>query len=553
MSFFVKLLGERTVRMKVDPGEVLTIGRSPETDLCIDERRVSRLHCELEGSESGLIVRDLKSRNGTRLNGERFRGEVIAHPGDQIKVGSAYILVERQAIKQQVNPVTTSHLRAAALEANLDLPFLPGFEVLAELGSGTTGKVYRARPASGGRHVAVKILKHGASETRVERFMRGAEALRRLDHPNIVKVYDVTSAGKEGHFFTMELLEGTTLGEMIAESPLGTRETLSIGVQVARALKLVHKEGIIHRDITPDNIMILHGGVVKLLGFDFVKNIKDTSSGRVALTKLGEIVGDITYSSPEQAQDPRTVDHRTDLYAVGTVLFKAVTGRPPFEGNRVELFRKVLWEKPPALRALVATTGEQLEAIVAKLLEKEPADRYENGADLEMALDDALLESCRHDPSLEAPAAFNESGVSPGNLEATMPVTVEDTIEESVLTPTPGPVRFGGGFSGFELLEILQFLELHEKEGRLTVNTGSHAGEISIRKGVIVFAMAGDITGEEAARLLLEAPEGTFEFHGSNAEETLPPPLGDEIAVQPSSIALDVMRKRDESARAAPK
>ncbi len=543
MAFTVKLLGERSVRLKIDLGEVLSLGRSPETDLCIDEKLVSRRHCELEGTAEGLVVRDLGSRNGTRLNGARISGEITARPGDQIKVGTSYILVERprtgttRTHAQPRGSETAEGAAATVARPRVAGPEIPGYDVLGELAQGNTGKVYRVRPSTGGRQVALKILKEGASETAVKRFLRSAEALRRLDHPNIVRVHDVDAAG-DLHFFTMELLEGQTLARMTEKHLLGTREALSIGVQVARALKLVHAEGIIHRDLSPHNIMILHGGVVKLVGFDFVKDVE--SESETQLTKLGEIVGQLTYSSPEQARDPRVVDLRTDLYALGAVLFHAVTGRPPFTGSRLEAFRKVLSEPPPRLADLVPSVSEHLDAIVDRLLAKEPQDRYQTGEDVERALDDALLESCRADAEDEE-AAEDYDGTASGSGETKLPAKAKGL----------GTRTFGGGFTGFELLEIVQFLELHEKEGRLLISGAGRSGEVFFRRGIIVAATAEDEDGEDAARKLLEAPEGTFEFHALEPGDATLPEGGRQVALQPSSLALDVMRLRDEHARRA--
>jgi len=520
MAYVIQLLSARPTRHRLELGESIVVGRSKDADLTIDDKLISRRHCELSAADDGVRVEDLKSRNGTSLNGHKFRGEVLARPGDQIRVGSHYLLIERSG-GEGARSGTTGRRRTssrARRDPSADstpttaiaiprFPGLPGFEIVERLGAGEIGSVYRARALLDRREVAIKILDKRASELAVKRFTRSARALRQLDHPNIVRVLEVGEVGKV-HFLSMELLRGRTLADMIAQQPLSVREALAVVAQVARALKLAHEKGVIHRDVCPRNIFVQAGGVAKLLGFSFVKSAASDAEG--SLTNLGDIVGDLCYSSPEQARDPRSVEPTSDLYALGAVLFHALTGAPPFTGNNhLEVLRKVLSSRAPSLEEHAPHAPTSLALVVDRLMEKEPALRYPDAEAVERALEDVLLEVCGGKPA--------ESG--------------DDSHS------------FGGGFSGAELLEIVQFLELHQKSGRLVVSAPPLEGEIVLREGAIAHAQAGQLMGSEAALALLDVEAGTFRFVAQSRPGAGP---ATPLRLRPSVLAIEVMRKRDE-------
>ncbi len=528
---YLKLLGARPVRLRVDPGRTFVIGRSAEADFCLEDKLISRRHCEIELREGALEVRDLGSRNGTILNGERIAGRATARGGDQIKIGSSFLVVETDhetgEYERAAQSVPTPSPRMppiAAPEAprraaaRALVPSLPGYEFFEQVGRGRTGRIFRARRLTDMREVAVKILDVGnaASETAVRRFYREARALQKLDHPNIVRIEDVDRTGGV-HYYVMEWVDGRTVAQRLRGGPFGAREALSVATQMARALAQAHAEGVIHRDVSPDNILITPGGIAKLFDFGFVKS--GDEEGR-SLTGLGEIVGDLLYNSPEQIRDPREVDARTDLYALGATLFHMLAGRPPFEGaNYLETLRKILSQPAPRLRDFVREVPPKVDDAVARLLVKDPAGRFQSATDLVRALEDALLDAC-------APPSGPERGALEGaGAEAT----------------------FGGGFSGTELVEIIQFLEFTRKNGTLIVSAPPLEGEMRFREGEIVSAAAGRLEGESAVVALLEAPGGTFRFRGLTAGEK--PPTHGGLSIKPSVIALAAMRDLDERSR----
>ncbi len=536
MSLFLKLLGEQPISLKIDVGQVISIGRSPQANLALDDNLVSRRHCEIEGLAGGLLIRDLRSRNGTELNGQRI-AEAVARPGDHLRVGRAALLVDRQ--RERAPRSGTARLesgekkRPAGAHPTKFLPSLPGYQLIERIAEGSNSTVFRARAARGGE-VAIKLLEAGATAEARARFLRGAEALAGIDHPNVAKVIDVCDA-ESSSFYAMALIDGTPLDRLLENEPLGLREALSIGIQIARALKVLHGAELVHRDLRPENVIVLHGGVAKLTGFGFVRDLSRSDD----VVGLGDPVGSTAHIAPEQATDPRSADQRSDLYALGALVFHLVAGRPPFLGGRLECFRKVLAEPAPRLRELVSTTSKLLEAVVSQLLEKDPANRFESAEAVELALDHALLTSCRPDPD-PAPTPSGDDGEAGGadGMRAT----------QTRLTAVSAPqTAFAGGFAGLELLEIVQFLEVQAKEGRLVVTTATTSGELFLTEGQIVHAQAGTSTGKAAARELLSLPEGTFEFHGADESPCSPPSGAPRLSLRPSSIVPDIMRTIDEA------
>jgi serine/threonine-protein kinase len=514
MVCHLKLLGPRPVRLKLAKGELLRIGRAPDNDLCLDDKLVSRRHCQLDCDGGGVIVRDLTSRNGTFLNGQRLDGELRARPGDQIKVGSAYLLVEGGGAQAAPSPEVERTMKVPSLRPMTERPpALPGYEIREELGFGDTGKIYMARSLFDKRDVAIKVMhpRAGEDETKIQRFMREAGVLKRLDHPNIVRVFEVEKAAGL-YYYTMELLEGTTLAERLQAGPLSAREALAIGVQVAMALELVHGEDVIHRDISPRNILISPGGVAKLFDFGAVKF--ETAGGH-SLTGLGEIVGELVYSSPEQVRDPRQVDHRTDLYALGATLYHAIAGRPPIEegNNHLETVRRVLSAQVPPLRRFEPSVPRKVDDVIRRLLSKEPGLRMSSASEVLHELEAALLVAC-------GPERDGGSDSDHG--------------------------AFGGGYSGVELLEILQFLEFSSKDGVLVVSAPPLEGDLHLLGGCIISATAGELDGEEAISALLSTAAGTFRFRSVVSASQV---HDAGIRVKPSAAALEAMRRRDELVR----
>ena len=264
------------------------------------------------------------------------------------------------------------------------------YEVDVLLGAGGMGEVYRARDTRLGRTVAIKVLLSGltASDERRTRFEREARAISALSNPHICALYDV---GREGdtEYLVMEYLEGETLADRIARGQLPLSQVLRYGAEIAQALQHAHRAGITHRDLKPGNVMITSSGV-KLLDFGLAKlaNPEPTSSPSSAVTVVnpitseGMVVGTLVYMSPEQLEG-KAVDHRTDIFALGCILYEMATGQRPFGGgSRAAVSAAILSSDPPPPRSLQPALPAALERIVLTSLEKNPDDRWQTAQDV---------------------------------------------------------------------------------------------------------------------------------------------------------------------------
>ena len=258
------------------------------------------------------------------------------------------------------------------------------YEILAELGRGGMGVVYRAKDPVLNREVAVKLIPPGnLTKDAEERFQREAQIVAQMDHPSIVPIYDF--GRHEGAlFFVMPVLPGTNLRSLLREGSLRLGDVLDIGTQVADALDYSHGRGIVHRDIKPENIMTARddGGHVRARVMDFGLAV---ASAEDRLTKTGTLVGTVAYFSPEQVTS-RAFDGRTDTYALGTVLYECLAGEPPFAGEVQAVLYRIVHELPQSLRAVGADVGEELQEIVFQCLSKDPEKRPRKAGHLAEAL-----------------------------------------------------------------------------------------------------------------------------------------------------------------------
>jgi hypothetical protein len=265
------------------------------------------------------------------------------------------------------------------------------YEVLAPLGSGGMGEVFRARDTRLGREVALKTLPPAFAQDRerLERFEREARTAGSLQHPGIVTVFDIgTHEGRP--YIVSELVEGESLRVLIQRGALKPARALEIATALAEALAAAHARGIVHRDLKPENVVIARDGRVKLLDFGLAKLVQrelpqgeDTS----ARTLDGTLLGTAAYMAPEQARGG-AADHRADLFALGCVLHEMLSGRSPFHRDSpVETLAALLKEEPPALPAAAASAVPGLELLLRRCMEKQPADRFESARDLAVALE----------------------------------------------------------------------------------------------------------------------------------------------------------------------
>jgi Tol biopolymer transport system component len=265
------------------------------------------------------------------------------------------------------------------------------YEIQSPLGAGGMGEVYRARDTRLGRDVAVKVLPANLSSdpSLKQRLEREAKAVSKLSHPHICTLHDI------GHqdgvdFLVMELFEGETLQKRLAKGPLPSDQTLRYAAQIADALAKAHKLGVTHRDLKPSNIMLTKAGA-KLMDFGLAKEVgpaplatasTETKMEQQRLTSQGMLVGTFQYMAPEQLEG-KEADARTDLFALGEVIYEMATGKPAFSGkSRASLMAAILTTEPIAIRQLQPLTPPSVERVVKKCLAKDPEDRWQNASDL---------------------------------------------------------------------------------------------------------------------------------------------------------------------------
>jgi serine/threonine protein kinase len=269
-----------------------------------------------------------------------------------------------------------------ALEAGARLG---GYTVTGLLGTGGMGEVYRARDERLGRDVAIKVIAQAlASETKeLHRFEREARALAALSHPNILGIFDFGE--QDGvHFAVMELLGGTTLRERLNGGPLPWRTAVAIASAVAMGAATAHARGIVHRDLKPENIFLLADGGVKVLDFGLAR--RDPAPGAPAAPEEETLIGTAIYMAPEQILR-KPADARTDVFALGVVLFEMLAGRGPFTRSGVgDTIGAILTEDPPEIAPPGGTVPPALERIVRHCLAKDPEERLQSAYDLVFAL-----------------------------------------------------------------------------------------------------------------------------------------------------------------------
>ena len=265
------------------------------------------------------------------------------------------------------------------------------YEITAKLGEGGMGEVFRARDSKLDREVAIKVLpQHLAADAEaLARFEREAKAVAALSHPNILAIFDFGRDG-ETAYAAMELLDGETLRERLTSGPLPVRKALEVAAQIAAGLAAAHARGIVHRDLKPDNLFLTRDGQLKILDFGLARQSELHGSKSQLLaaptqgpgTEPGAVLGTVGYMSPEQVRG-EPADNRSDLFALGVVLYEMLTGRRAFaHGSAVETMSAILREEPPEIESLGEKFSPALARLLQHCLEKRPDERFQSARDL---------------------------------------------------------------------------------------------------------------------------------------------------------------------------
>ena len=481
---FVICKGERRGTSLPFPGSCFRLGAGPSCALQLPEPGVADQHLEIWVAEDGLPqVRDVSGAGDLLLDGAPAH-EGVLYPGSFVAFGEVELVLRETAraagpsgtlARLSATPPQASAMtarisqrrpalsavetdddeeeRTEALGATLRSSVLPPgtvvdgrYEILGKLAEGGMGEVYRAQHVELGKQLALKVMRPelSADPEFVTRFKREAVAASQIGQQNIIDVSDFgrTSAGR--FYFVMEYLDGQTLDALVHEAgALPPQRAVHLVTQVARALGAAHAKGIVHRDLKPENVMVLQRpgqpDVVKVLDFGVAKVA--TRKGQPGQTAVGMVVGTPQYMAPEQAQGT-AVDARSDIYALGLILYELLSGRPTFDAETPSMLMvKHVTESPPAFPEEVSARVHQaLQALVFQMLEKAPAARPQSMEDVCEALAGEATTASLVPRSITARASRPApvSGARMPALAATSrPAPVRVPGREDALLPVP--------------------------------------------------------------------------------------------------------------------
>jgi serine/threonine protein kinase len=376
----------------VQPGINLMLGRNPQCHYQLNDPSVSRAHCQVLLDGEQVTVIDNNSSSGTHVNNKKVARQTIKL-GDVIKVGNSELSLQMgdfplQAAMGGVHAASTpavspAHPKVDQL-ASLVGKTLSHFEIHHVLGQGHTSMVFFANDTQhGNRPVALKVLlpEFSKNDEEMQRFIRAMKTMLPLRHPNLIALY---GAGKTGAYCwsAMEYVAGETLTQVIQRigvaGMLDWRNAFQVAVDVGRALEYAHGNQIIHRNVTPENILRQATDKVSKLGDLLLAKALEGSLAQ-QITRPGELVGDVAYMSPERTRGTTDLDGRSDLYGLGATVYALLTGRPPFEGTTlIEKITRIRQDEPIKPSKFQMSIPHPFEGVVLKLLAKRPEDRFQN-------------------------------------------------------------------------------------------------------------------------------------------------------------------------------
>jgi serine/threonine protein kinase len=350
----------------------VSVGRSSQCEVPVNDPKISRKHCTIEVKPDGCVVRDLKSANGTRVNGIQIEAGAL-EDGDRVRVGDSAL---ECAV---VRPTPSSQAEDDTVETELPVQALAGYKLLEKIGEGSYGVVYKAEQLALGRIVAVKVLPvaRGKDPRDVARFIRGAKVEALLSHRNIVQVFDFVRT-RDVHV-VMEYIEGEDLRRRTLRlGKLTVADAANFGAQVLDGLQHAYERKVVHRDVKPENVIITADDTAKLTDFGLAKNFSDT--GLSGITSPDEGAGTPSYMPPEQLRCALKVDQRADIYSCGATIYHTLAGTPPFSGSVAEVIRRIQRDAPQPLSRFRGDVPPEMVVAIDRALSKDAKDRFETPA-----------------------------------------------------------------------------------------------------------------------------------------------------------------------------
>ena len=373
---------------EISDGETLVIGRGQQSDTKIEDPSISRVHCEIAHLDGTTTITDRGSSSGTFLNGNKIQQATI-ESGANIQVGDTALRVfSADAATMIGSPAKNSNpAKGVKPLAEMVGETLGPYQLTEIIGEGASGVVFKANDSENGRVAAVKVLSPQATsdEQQRQRFVRAMKTMLPIRDDRIVTLY---KAGKNGPYCwaAMEYIDGENLASLIErigiEGMLDWKQVWRVAIDIARALKAGHDHKIIHRNVTPTNIIRRHSDGACLLG-DFM--LAKALEGKLAIdvTSAGQVLGDVRYLAPERTFGSSDVDTRSDLYGLGAACYALLTGRPPIGGTSLpEMLKNVRHEVPEPPKSFQLSVNDLFQDVVMTLLQKEPELRVETPSKL---------------------------------------------------------------------------------------------------------------------------------------------------------------------------
>ena len=375
----------------ITDGKTLVIGRGQSSNSQLTDPHVSRVHCEAEVDGGTVLLIDCGSAGGTLVNSKPIERQEL-QPGDVIRIGQTQLSYQLEGVQEQSTLVTPDLSKPKPPPKGKPLKELIGesfshYRLDKVLAKGLTGLVFLGHDTKKERSVAVKVLgpEFSGDEENMQRFVRAMKTMLPVRHENIVSIY---AAGKNGPFcwVAMEYVDGEHLAEVIhrigAAGQLDWRNAFYVALHIARALDAAYEHKIIHRNITPRNILLRTEDKVAKLGDLMLAKALEGSLAK-QITQPGQLVGEVAYMSPERTRSLSEVDGRSDIYGLGATVYALLTGRPPFEGDSLpEMINTIRNTAPVKPKEYQLSIPDLFQDVVLRMLEKRPDDRHQTPREL---------------------------------------------------------------------------------------------------------------------------------------------------------------------------
>jgi serine/threonine protein kinase len=371
----------------ISVGSALQVGRSQSTPTKLTDQTVSRVHCQIEFDGKRAMLVNVSS-NGTIVNGKPVSQHELKH-GDLVRSGATEFRYQVAAVEEAS---TVLHPPGTVRQPAMQLADLPGqllshYSIESVIAKGQSGVVFKATDNRDGQTVALKVLQPEFShnDDEMQRFIRAMKTVIGLKHPNLISII---AAGKTAGFCwtAMEYVEGESLNKVIQRigvaGMLDWRHGYRVAVHIARALEYAHEKSVIHRNVTPTNILLRTEDKNAMLGDLMLAKALEGSLAQ-QVTRPGEIVGDIAYMSPERTRGTADVDGRSDIYGLGATVYALIAGRPPYCGGALpELILKIRNTEPEKPKKYQMAIPDLFQGTVMKMLAKRPEERFQTATEL---------------------------------------------------------------------------------------------------------------------------------------------------------------------------